>query len=148
MLDLFRREAIKRGLLPEGSQLDAGAVFSLVRDMPYERASSRDPATTIREWRGTCSGKHYLLNDLFDDLGFKSRIFMATHQFTEQNTQHFPAHLRGLLSDGPVPDVHTFLKIKGPGEPDDWVDIDATWPIQTKCLGMRVNERFQLHADM
>ena len=107
--------------------------LSLVRDMPYERASSRDPATTIREWRGTCSGKHYLLNDLFDELGFKSRIFMATHKFTEQNTQHFPEHLRGLLSDGPVPDVHTFLKIKSPGESDEWVDIDATWPFHRAC---------------
>ena len=148
MLDLFRLEAIKRGLLLEDSQLNAEAVFSLVRDMPYERASTRDAATTILEWRGTCSGKHYLLNDLFDELGFKSRIFMATHTFTQQNTQHFPEQLRGLLSDGPVPDVHTFLKIKSRDDSDEWVDIDATWPIQTKCLGMRVNERFQPHANM
>ena len=148
MLELFRREAIKRGLIPDDSRLNAEAVFSLVRDMPYERANSRDAATTIREWRGTCSGKHYLLNDLFHELGFESRLFMATHTFTEQNTQHFPEHLRGLLSDGPVPDVHTFLRIKSPDESGEWVDVDATWPIQTKCLGMRVNERFQPHANM
>ena len=27
-------------------------------------ASNRDPETTINEWRGTCSGKHYLLQKL------------------------------------------------------------------------------------
>ena len=145
MLELLRQQAIKRGLVDEASSLDAEAVFALVRDMPYQRASSREPTVTIQEWQGTCSGKHYLLETLFEELGFETRIVMCTHTFTEQNTLNFPEGIRRHLSAGPVPDVHTFIRLKDAGK---WVDIDATWPMHTKRLGMRVNERFEPGINM
>ena len=60
LISLLRSEAESRGLLGGDANLDAGVVFTLIRDMPYQRASSREPEAIIREWRGTCSGKHYL----------------------------------------------------------------------------------------
>lgn len=35
----------------------------------HPRTHMRHPKTTIAEWRGTCSGKHYLLFDLVLELG-------------------------------------------------------------------------------
>ena len=59
--------------------VDAKAAFALVRDMPYQRASTREPEAIIQEWRGTCSGKHYLLDQIFREEGLESRVIMCTH---------------------------------------------------------------------
>jgi hypothetical protein len=145
MLSPLRREAEKRGLLAEGVQLSAGSVFSLVRDMPYQRASSREAEAILLEWRGTCSGKHYLLKSLFVELGFEARVVMCTHQFTPANTTLFPPSLQEQVAAGPVPDVHTFVRLK---TECGWMDVDATWPLHTRHLGMAVNEEFQPGVNM
>lgn len=145
LLPLMERESCRRGLLAAGRPLTPELCFALVRDMPYRRASSRAPEAIIREWRGTCSGKHYLLADLFRELGLESRVIMCTHRFTPGNTRHFPAALRALLAAGPVPDVHTYLRVKAaPG----WMTVDATWPGSAGPLGMPVNQNFQPGSDM
>ena len=123
LLPLLQEQAVKRGLLRQDSTLSPELVFALVRDMPYQRANSREPEATIREWRGTCSGKHYLLKDLFEELGFEARIVMCSHVFTKQNTVHFPARLRAKVSNQPIPDIHTFIQLKSS---DGWTDVDAT----------------------
>ena len=73
LLESLEYKAIKKGLIRPDAEIDAETAFTLVRDMPYIRASSRDPEITICEWRGTCSGKHYLLKTLFDELWLSSR---------------------------------------------------------------------------
>lgn len=142
---LLRTHAEARGLLPARAALTPACAFELVRDMPYQRASSRDPEVVIREWRGTCSGKHYLLKALFDELGLDAQLVMCTHAFTEANAPHFPVSLRTELAVAPVPDVHTFVRLHtGAG----WTDVDATWPAWTERLGMPVNERFESGRSM
>src|SRR5665811_2349532 len=49
LLPLLREEATRRGLLQADVRLDAERVFALVRDMPYARASSREPEVTLTE---------------------------------------------------------------------------------------------------
>jgi len=78
LLDLLKSEAVKRDLIDPSLELDQATVFSMVRDMPYQRASDRRPETTISEWRGTCSGKHYLLQALFAELGLPSKLIACT----------------------------------------------------------------------
>ena len=145
IVSLLLGEAVSRGLLASETDLSPASAFALVRDMPYRRASSREPEAVVREWKGTCSGKHYLLRELFQELGYQVRIFMCTHRFTQENTGHFPAHLRAHLADGPVPDVHTYLRLR---YGDGWTQVDATWPLAVERLGMRVNRRFQPGIDM
>ena len=145
LLSLLERESRKRGLLSVGESLSAERAFALVRDMPYRRASSRKPEAIIEEWRGTCSGKHYLLADIFRELGLESRVIMCTHRFTAENTGHFPAGLRDLVAQGPVPDVHTYLRVNTAG---GWMVVDATWPSSAGPLGMTVNREFRPGSDM
>ena len=145
MLETFQREAVRRRLRAEGSQLTPASVFALVRDMPYKRAKSRAPDAIVTEWQGTCSGKHYLLKELFQDMGVNTKIIMCTHKFSVRNTAHLPEPLRQLTVQGPVPDVHTFLHLE---TESGWMDVDATWPAQAEPLGMPVNREFRWGVSM
>ena len=89
LLAMLAAESIKRGLVQPGqAPLDAKAAFALVRDLPYQRASSRAPEAVIQEWRGTCSGEHYLLDQIFREEGLESKGIMCTHRFAEETTTH------------------------------------------------------------
>jgi hypothetical protein len=142
LLENLKSEAIDRGLLNPDDEIDAAMAFQLVRDMPYARASSRDPQTIIKEWRGTCSGKHYLLKDLFEELGHFSRLIAST-TVEQLDPKEFWGELGKLLkqSNGRFVDVHNYLILE---LPDREMIVDATWPISTKGLGTVVNERFEL----
>ena len=140
MIENLKLEAIQRGLLKPEEEIDLRETFFLVRDMPYIRASSRDPETIIREWKGTCSGKHYLLNELFAELGYKSHVMACT---TVEHIDPLTVKwkLRKLLeqSNGRFVDVHNYLVLE---LPDGEMIVDATWPLATKKMGLIVNEDF------
>ena len=142
LLEMLESKAVERGLLKSGEEIDLEKAFFLVRDMPYVRASSRDPQTTIQEWRGTCSGKHYLLKGLFAELGYSSQLIACT-TVAHIDPQSVRGKLRKLLeqSEGRFVDVHNYLILELPqGE----MIVDATWPLATKGMGTVVNERFVL----
>ena len=145
LVSLLEEESRRRGLLAEDQRLTAEQAFALVRDMPYRRASSRRPEAIVEEWQGTCSGKHYLLADIFRELGLETQVVMVTHRFTRENTGHFPPELRALVAESPVPDVHTYLRL---GTPEGTVVVDATWPSSAAPLGMPVNREFVAGTDM
>ena len=142
ILDVLKAEAIERGLLKSEDEIDLEKAFTLVRDMPYTRASSRDPETIIGEWRGTCSGKHYLLKALFAELGYSSRLIACT-TVAHIDPKEVRGKLRTLLeqSEGRFVDVHNYLILE---TPEGEMIVDATWPIATKGMGTVVNERFVL----
>lgn len=129
LLALLKAEAVRRGLYPPTTELDAQAVFALVRDIPYRRASNRQPETIIAEWQGTCSGKHYLLHDLFAELGLASSIMACTVSVpvAEENV---PEAVRPLweASNRRFVDIHNYLVVHHPV--GDTI-VDATWPLNT-----------------
>ena len=106
-----------------------------MKDMPYQRTSTREPEAIIQEWRGTCSGKHYLLDQIFREEGLESRVIMCTHRFTEEATADLPPELREVVARGPVPDVHTYIRLNTEA---GWMTVDATWPTKAASLGMTV----------
>jgi hypothetical protein len=142
LIETLKLEAIERGLLKPEEPIDVENAFLLVRDMPYTRASSREPEITIREWRGTCSGKHYLLKSLFAELGYASRLIACT-TVTHIDPKKAKGKLRRLLeqSEGRFVDVHNYLILE---LPEKEMIVDATWPLATKGMGTVVNERFVL----
>lgn len=145
LIAMLERESRRRGLLAPGARLTPETAFAVIRDMPYRRASSRRPAAIIEEWRGTCSGKHYLLAEVLGGLGLNSQVVMCTHRFTPENTRHFPDELRMMTAAAPIPDVHTYLLADSPA--GRWV-VDATWPRRAAPLGMPVNHHWQPGYDM
>jgi hypothetical protein len=145
LLSMLEAESQRRGLVEPGRTIDAKAAFALVRDMPYQRASSRAPEVVIQEWRGTCSGKHYLLDRIFEEEGMESKVIMCTHRFTEETTANYPPDLREVVARSPVPDVHTYIRLN---TDDGWMTVDATWPAKAGPLGTTVNSEFKLGQDM
>jgi hypothetical protein len=145
LLEILKSEAIARGLLRPEDQINVEQAYLLVRDMPYSRASSRAPEVIIREWRGTCSGKHYLLKGLFAELGYQSRLIACT-AVTRIDPKSVPGKLAELLeqSNGRFVDVHNYLILE---LPDREMIVDATWPLATQGSGTVVNERFVLGED-
>lgn len=145
LLTLFRKQAIARGLLDEDAELFAENVFRLVRDMDLRASSSASPESAIEEWRSTGIDKHNLLNILLGELGYESRLMMCTYEFTKEKSEHLPHSLQVQLKAGPIPDVHSFLRVETGG---GWMDIDATWPLETKELGMPANEEIKMGDSM
>jgi hypothetical protein len=137
---------VARDLITPETSLDAAKVYTLVRDMPYRRASDRRPETIIAEWQGTCSGKHYLLKELFALLGLKARV-MACTTITEVSPEVVPESQRRLYeaANRRFVDVHNFLLVSLPegGE----MQVDATWPLSVEKKGMKVNKTFELGKD-
>jgi hypothetical protein len=142
LIETLKVRAVERGLLRRDEQIGLEKAFFLVRDMPYIRASSRAPETIIQEWRGTCSGKHYLLKGLFSELGYPSRLIACT-TVTHIDPKKVHGKLRRLLeqSEGRFVDVHNYLVLE---LPETEMIVDATWPLATREMGTVVNEHFVL----
>lgn len=144
---LLRAAAIQRGVLDAPASLNVAEAVRIVRDLPYARASDRRPETIIDEWRGTCSGKHYLLARVLEELGASVIVIHATHHFTPENSPWLPSDLLAEAAREPVPDVHTFLRVQLDAFRDEWFTVDVTWPLAAQALGMPVNEGFDHKAD-
>jgi hypothetical protein len=145
LLGELRSAAVRRGLLQADAGLDVAAVFALVREMPYLRASNREPLTTIGEWRGTCSGKHYLLLALLQELGHDVTLIACTTYVAAELAENLPAELQQLMAEGPVPDVHNYLKLRSAA---GLQVVDATWPLDAARYGLPVNPEFVWGKDM
>jgi hypothetical protein len=146
LIDLLAGEAARRGLLEAAAEVDAATAFRLVRDMPYVRASDRRPETIIQEWRGTCSGKHYLLRALFAELGLTARLIACTSARQFEQTRLEPPLweiLEGV--NGRFVDVHNYLILELPDGGE--MIIDATWPLSAQEAGLVVNEAFVWGED-
>jgi hypothetical protein len=141
----LRTAAIARRRFPDDERLTPASLFALVRDMPYERASDAEPETTIEEWRGTSWGKHYLLHALYREFGLHSILLHATHEISSRDWPWLPPELQDQLHAGPIPSVHTFVRME---MGTAWMTVDATWPVAAGQLHLPVNERFEAGRDM
>jgi hypothetical protein len=146
LLTLLLKEAQSRGLVDQTkTSLSAADAFFLVRDMPYKRASSREPQTTIKEWQGTCSGKHYLLKAVFNELNLPCKLMACTLYMPSHILQHLPAEMQRLFASSAIPDVHNYLLVSHNAQE---VIVDATWPPETEKFGLPINTDFDLEKDM
>ena len=146
LVAILKSEAVRRGLLDPAVEINPATAFALVRDMPYHRATDRRPETIIAEWQGTCSGKHYLLQALFAELGLPSQV-MACTTFTPVEPTNVPADIFPLYeaANRRFVDVHNYLVLTLDG--DRSMIVDATWPLSARAHGRVVNERFVLGQD-
>lgn len=145
LLETLKTKAVEKGLLKPDEEIDLETAYTLVRDMPYIRARSRDSEIIIQEWRGTCSGKHYLLKKLFAELGYPSKVIACT-TVAHIDPKEAKGKLRKLLeqSQGRFVDVHNYLILE---LPEGEMIVDATWPLATKGMGTVVNEQFVRGED-
>lgn len=115
-----------------------------VRDIPYGSIGSRNPEDILKSNMGTCSGKHFLLKDIYEYLGFEVKDMIAIHFFNNLPVK-LSDELIELLNEGKIPDPHNFLKVK---RLDKWIDIDITWDKELTGLGFEVNENWDGKSNM
>lgn len=120
------------------------ALFEHVRDLPYSYPASRDPVEVLRQGRGSCSGKHYALGELFRLLGLQVRHMICTHRFNESPLP-FPPPMQEMLRKNEIVDLHDYLQIAVDGA---WIDIDATWESNLREFGFPVNEQWDGKSPM
>lgn len=119
-------------------------LFERVRDIPYVYPASRDPIEVLKNGRGSGSGKHYLLGELFRMLGLSVRHMMCTHRFNESPIG-FPDEMQEMLRKNEVVDIHDYLQIQVDGR---WIDVDATWPLPLREYGFPVNDEWDGTSPM
>lgn len=111
-------------------------LFETVRDIPYRYPAGRHPAEVLQNGYGGCSGKHYLLGEMYRLLGLQVRHMICTHRFNEAPLV-FPAPMQEMLRKNEIVDLHDYLQI---GVDNEWIDIDATWPSTLREFGFPVND--------
>jgi transglutaminase-like putative cysteine protease len=119
-------------------------LFERVRDLPYSYPSSRDPRTVLQQGHGSCSGKHYLLGEMFRLLGLQVRHMICTHRFNESPLP-FPPPMQDMLRRNEIVDLHDYVQIM---VNNGWVDIDATWERGLREFGFPVNEEWDGASPM
>jgi hypothetical protein len=129
------------GLDPVGARV---RLFERVRDIPYTYPASRDPEEVLRAGQGSCSGKHYLLGELFRRLGLRVRNMICTHRFNESPLP-FPEDMQDMLRKDEIVDVHDYLQIEVDGT---WTDVDATWEEGLREFGFPVNDAWDGRGSM
>ena len=90
------------------------------------------------------------MHALFGELGLPSTLIACTHEFTPESAPWLPPHLLQEAERAPVPDVHNFLRVQpfpNTERADEWMTVDATWPLAAAGLGLPVNDRFELGRD-
>ncbi len=120
------------------------ALFEGVRDFPYQYPASRDPIEVLKTRRGSCSGKHYLLGELFRRQGVPVRHMVCTHRFNESPLP-FPEELEAVLLKSEIVDLHDYLRIQVDGQ---WIDVDATWEKGLREFGFPVTEDWDGRSSM
>jgi hypothetical protein len=119
-------------------------VFEHVRDLPYCCPASGDPAEVLVQGRSSCSGKHYLLGEMFRMLGLPVRHMICTHRFNESPLV-FPPPMQEMLRRNEIVDLHDYLQIS---VDDSWIDIDATWERGLREFGFPVNDEWDGKSAM
>lgn len=130
-----------KGCTPVAARI---ALFEHVRDIPYQYPGASNPGEVLKTGHGSCSGKHYLLGDLFRHLGLQVRHMLCTHRFNESPLP-FPEEMQAVLRKSEIVDVHDYLQIFLDNQ---WIDIDATWEQPLRDFGFPVNENWDGKSPM
>jgi len=115
-----------------------------VRDIPYGVIGSRAAEDVFQKNMGTCSGKHNLLKELYQELGIKTQDSVAMHRFKNMSVE-FPSDIKEILNRSDIVDPHNFFKMEVDG---NWIIVDVTWDKPLKKLGFTVTENWDGKTDM
>ncbi|MCD6436421.1 MAG: hypothetical protein J7L15_08580 [Clostridiales bacterium] len=129
------------------------ALFEKVRDIPFGTIDSRDPYKVYQANKGTCSGKNFLIKELYNEIGVKTKDMICLQRWKdltwypddEYDVVKLPDDLMKLLDDNEIIDFHNFVKIFLNGK---WVQIDVTIDLPLKALGFHVVENWDGKSDM
>lgn len=128
-------------------------LFEKVRDIPFGRMGSRNPKDVYEKNKGTCSGKTFLLKELYNEIDIKTKDMICLQRWKDltwlpdktYGVVKFPKELKEILERTDVVDFHNYLKILVDNK---WVSIDVTIDKPLKKIGFYTTENWDGKSDM
>jgi len=114
-------------------------VFTNIRDIEYTILSGQFSLKervdqVLIDRKGFCLSKHYLLGELFKEMGYK--VHYCTYAFNwAESGLALPARILDIARKLPVT-YHVACKVL---LEDDWILVDATWDKFLETIGFSVN---------
>jgi len=108
------------------------SLIHIVAQIPWGEARTVEEVVTRN--KGTCTGKHKVLQAAFDLLGFAYKPVVCTFQWGEQGIK-FPQHLQSILNEGEWEHGHNFVQI--PKSDGTFIDVDITWNSELQPYGFK-----------
>jgi hypothetical protein len=149
------QEEILRAWKIDGLPLDRKVVgtFEHVRDIPFGRMGSRDPWDVYRRNKGTCSGKNFLLRDLYRYLGLETKDMICLQRWKdltwfEDDTYgivELPPQLQRILDEVEIVDFHNYVALL---RDDHWIRVDATIDLPLTKVGFHTTRDWDGKSDM
>lgn len=154
-LDSDQREEIFKGWAVGDLPLDQQVIriFEKVRDIPFGRMGSRDPWDVYQRNKGTCSGKNFLLKELYEGLGLDTRDMICLQRWKDltwfpddtYGIVSFPDDLQEMMGETEIIDFHNYLLVQ---REKRWVQVDATIDLPLTKLGFYTTEDWDGMSDM
>ena len=115
-------------------------IFNQVRDIPFGRSGTRDPEQVFIRNKGTCSGKSFLIRDLYLEIGLEVRDMICLQRWRDliwfptdtYPVVDFPPDLRRMLERIEIVDFHNYLEVKKDGK---WLSVDVSIDRPLTALG-------------
>jgi hypothetical protein len=128
-------------------------LFEKVRDIPFGRMGSREPKDVYEKNKGTCSGKNFLLKELYEAIGVKTKDIVCLQRWKDltwfpddtYDVVKLPNDLFEILETNEIVDFHNYLKIF---VDEKWVTVDVTIDLPLKKLGFYTTEKWDGKSDM
>lgn len=128
-------------------------IFEKVRDILFGNIGSRDPKDVYEQNKGTCSGKNFLLKELYKGIGLQTKDMICLQRWKDliwfpddtYGLVDLPEELKQLLAQMEIVDFHNFVRIL---VDDKWIAVDATIDLPLKKLGFYTTENWDGKSDM
>ncbi len=128
-------------------------IFEKVRDIRFGSMGSRDPKDVYEKNKGTCSGKNFLLRDLYKGIGIKTKDMICLQRWKDltwfptnvYKNVSFPEKLLKMLDENDIVDFHNYEEILINGK---WIVVDATIDKPLKKLGFYTTENWDGKTSM
>lgn len=97
-------------------------IVHAVSRIPWGEA--RTVESVLQCHKGTCTGKHLLLQACFDELNIVYQPVVCTFRWGDKPLA-LPAHLQAILDEGEWEHGHNFVRVRD--QTGAWIDVDITW---------------------
>jgi len=128
-------------------------IFEKVRDIPFGTCGSREPLDVYINNKGTCSGKNFLLRELFKAVGMETKDMICLQRWKdltwfpddEYSVVKLSEDLLEMLAKVEIVDFHNYVMIH---PCDRWIRVDATIDLPLKKLGFHTVREWDGISDM
>lgn len=128
-------------------------LFEKVRDIKFGRMGSRDPKDVYERKKGTCSGKTFLLKELYTEIGVKTEDMIALQRWKDltwfpdstYDVVDFPDECTEIIERTDVVDFHNYLQILVDGK---WITVDVTIDKPLRKIGFYTTLDWDGKSDM